>query len=118
MIEGEYWSVDPYQRIQQSSKPTWEEPAKVGEVQRGGMVGKVIQSKSNDLKPGDWVNVYGGWQQYVCVPASSARKLDENQAPVTTALGCLGMPGRIAYFGFLEGKPKEGETVVVSGKKT
>ena len=43
------------------------------------------------------------------------RKLDPTVAPVSTALGVLGMPGMTAYVGLLEiGQPKPGETVVVA----
>ncbi|HEY6357934.1 MAG TPA: NADP-dependent oxidoreductase, partial [Vicinamibacterales bacterium] len=44
------------------------------------------------------------------------QKLDPGLAPVSAALGVLGMPGMTAYFGFLDiCQPKPGETVVVSG---
>jgi NADPH-dependent curcumin reductase CurA len=44
------------------------------------------------------------------------RKVDPSLAPVSTALGVLGMPGLTAYFGLLDlGKPAAGETVLVSG---
>ena len=43
------------------------------------------------------------------------RKLDPKAAPISTALGVLGMPGMTAYVGLLDiGRPKAGETVVVS----
>jgi NADPH-dependent curcumin reductase CurA len=56
------------------------------------------------------------WQLYSVAKDSGLHKIDPQLAPVTTALGVLGMPGLTAYFGFLDiGKPQEGETVVVSG---
>jgi NADPH-dependent curcumin reductase CurA len=57
-----------------------------------------------------------GWQTHACVNASALRKLDPDIAPVSTALGVLGMPGRTAWFGLTEsGRPHAGEVVVVSG---
>ena len=116
LVQARYISVDPYMRIQQSALNTWEEPHPIGVVQGAGMVGEVIHSRSEKLKPGSIVNCYTGWQQYAIVHEDSARLIDPTIAPVSTALGILGMPARIAYFGLLEsGRLKEGETVVVSG---
>lgn len=118
LVRAHYWSVDPYMRIQQASHNTWEAPHPLGIVQGGGMVGQVIAkgAQVNDLTINDWVNVYTGWQEYALCSAADATRLDPDIAPVTTALGVLGMPGRTAYFGLLEaGKPVAGETVVVSG---
>ncbi len=118
LIQSTYFSVDPYMRIQQSAKKTWEEPHPLNTVQGGAVVGKIIaiNSKDSNLNEGDWVLSYTGWQQYAIAETSSLRKLDPEEVPVTTALGVLGMPARIAYFGLIEaGKPKKGQTVVVSG---
>ncbi|GAA4277366.1 NADP-dependent oxidoreductase [Aquimarina mytili] len=118
IIHSEFFSVDPYMRIQQSSKDTWEEPHPLNTIQGGAVVGKIIAINDiqSDLNEGDWVLSYTGWQEYAIADISSLRKLDPREVPVTTALGVLGMPARIAYFGLIEaGKPKQGETVVVSG---
>lgn len=118
MVQAHYWSVDPYMRIQQASQDTWEEPHPLNTVQGGGMVGKVVAvgAAVAGITPGDWVNVYGGWQEYVIVEAADVTLLDPAAAPVTTSLSVLGMPGRTAYFGLLEaGKPQPGETLLVSG---
>ena len=81
----------------------------------GGVVSEVVESKSPHLHPGDTVLAYTGWQEYAAVPAKAVRKLDSNAAPVSTALGVLGMPGMTAYTGLLNiGQPKAGETVVVA----
>jgi NADPH:quinone reductase len=70
----------------------------------------------DSLKVGDIVTTYAGWQTHPTVKATACRKLDPSMAPVSTALGVLGMPGRTAFFGLLTaGKPVAGETVVVSG---
>ena len=86
-----------------------------GQVIVGGTVGEVIESKHHGIAKGDLVLGYDGWQAYAVSRGASARKLDPSQAPISTALGVLGMPGMTAYVGLLDiGQPKAGETVVVS----
>lgn len=116
LIQARYFSVDPYMRIQQAERNTWEEPHPLGIVQRGGVVGQVLDSRSDQFVKGDWVLAYSGWQMVSKCHANDLKKLDPDAAPVTTALGVLGMPGRTAWFGLMEaGRPKPGETVLVSG---
>ena len=58
---------------------------------------------------------HSGWQTHAAVDAKGLRKIDPAIAPISTAVGILGMPGMTAYAGLLEiGKPKAGETVVVA----
>jgi NADPH-dependent curcumin reductase CurA len=115
-IQAHYISVDPYMRIQQAQRNSFDAPHPLGIVQRGGAVGQVVASRSDLYKEGDWVLSYSGWQLYATCHAGDLRKLDPAQAPVTTALGVLGMPGRTAWFGLMDaGRPKPGETVLVSG---
>jgi hypothetical protein len=81
-----------------------------------GAVGEVTASKNARFQVGDVVEGFFGWQQYATSGGEGIRKLDPSLAPVSTALSVLGMPGLTAYFGFLEvGRPRSGETVVVSG---
>jgi len=117
LVEANYWSVDPYMRINQSLKPTYNElPHALNTVQTSGTVGRVLASSVAALQPGDWVEGMLGWQTHARVHHSVLRKLDAALAPPSTALGVLGMPGRTAWFGLMEsGRPKAGEVVVVSG---
>jgi NADPH-dependent curcumin reductase CurA len=117
LIESRYFSVDPYMRIGQSGKPTYDaEPHRLNIVQEGGVVAQVLASSADGFAPGDWVRSYTGWQTHARVAASALTPVDPAQAPVTTALGVLGMPGRTAWFGLTEaGRPHAGEVVVVSG---
>jgi NADPH-dependent curcumin reductase CurA len=115
-VEVRYVSVDPYMRIQQAVRNTYDVPHPLDIVQRAGTVGQVIASASAKLTRGDWVLGYGGWQRYYKTHVDELQKLDPQTAPVTTALGVLGMPGRTAWFGLMDaGRPKPGETLVVSG---
>lgn len=109
-------SVDPYMRIQQHARNTYDVPHPLGIVQRAGVVGQVVASNSSKFSEGDWVLGYNGWQLFDKCHANDLQRLDPTAAPVNTALGVLGMPGRTAWFGLMDaGKPKPGETLVVSG---
>lgn len=111
-----YLSVDPYMRGRMSTRPSYAPPVELGEVMCGGTVGEVVESKDSQFQVGDIVESYSGWQEYAVAEGKSLRKIDASAAPVSTALGVLGMPGLTAYFGLLEvGRPVAGETVVVSG---
>ncbi|MCW2833431.1 MAG: NADP-dependent oxidoreductase [Nocardioides sp.] len=110
-----YLSLDPYMRGRLSSANSYAEPVAIGDVMVGGTVGEVVESRFDGLVPGDTVLSYSGWQSAAIAQGSHVRKLDPSLAPVTTALGVLGMPGFTAYAGLLEiGRPQEGETVVVA----
>lgn len=116
LVRTLYISVDPYIRGRLSDAKSYAEPYKVGEVIKSGTVGQVMESTDPKYKPGDIVAGAWGWQRYAAVDTSTLRKVDTSLAPITTALGVLGMTGLTAYFGLLDiGQPKEGETVVVSG---
>jgi NADPH-dependent curcumin reductase len=115
LIRNQYLSLDPYMRGRMSDAPSYAPPVKVGGLMVGGTVGEVVSSNDPGFKPGDVVLAYTGWQQYGAQTAPWLRKLDPSQAPVTTALGVLGMPGFTAYAGLTQiGQPKPGETVVVA----
>lgn len=110
-----YLSLDPYMRGRISTAKSYAAPVQIGEVMVGATVGEVVESRFDGLAPGDQVLSYSGWQTHAIAPGKHVRKLDPAAAPVTTALGVLGMPGFTAYAGLLEiGKPKPGETVVVA----
>lgn len=116
LIRTLYLSVDPYMRGRMDDRKSYIAPFEVNEVITGGGIGEVIESRSPAFQPGDIVTGMLGWQLYSVATAQELVKIDPTLAPVTTALGMLGMPGLTAYFGLLEiGRPKEGETVVVSG---
>jgi hypothetical protein len=116
LVKTVYLSVDPYMRGRITGVRTYADPVLVGDLMVGGTVGQVIESRDPSLQPGDFVAGYWGWQDHAVAPAAHLQKLNPQLAPVSTALGVLGMPGMTAYFGFLEiCHPKAGETVVVSG---
>jgi NADPH-dependent curcumin reductase CurA len=108
-------SVDPYMRGRMSEAKSYAEPARLGQPMVGATVSQVVESNSPRFAPGDFVLGYDGWQDYGAGDAKYLRALDPALAPVSYALGVLGMPGLTAYVGLLDiGQPKSGETVVVS----
>ncbi|NMH59419.1 NADP-dependent oxidoreductase [Alteromonas ponticola] len=116
LVEARFISVDPYMRIQQSAKANWEAPHPINQIQGAAAVSQVLKSYHAAYQSGDWVSGYTGWQSHARVHGNELAKLDATIAPVETALGVLGMPGRTAWFGLMEaGQPKAGDTLVVSG---
>ncbi|MGH8446472.1 MAG: NADP-dependent oxidoreductase [Solimonas sp.] len=110
-----YLSLDPYMRSRMSAERSYAKPMEVGDVVVGATVAQVVESRSDAYAPGDYVLSYSGWQTHAVVKVRGLRKLDRKQAPLSTALGVLGMPGFTAYVGMKEiGKPLAGETVVVA----
>jgi NADPH-dependent curcumin reductase CurA len=110
-----YLSLDPYMRGRMSDEPSYAPPVALGHVMCGHTVSEVVESRDQAFRPGDIVAGYDGWQQYASGPGRDLRKLDASAAPISTAIGVLGMPGLTAYVGLYDiGQPKAGETVVVS----
>ena len=111
-----FLSVDPYMRSRMTGIRTYADPVNIGQRMVGGTVGQVIESRNPRFQRGEIYDGYWGWQEYFISDGEKLRKLDPSLAPVSTALGVLGMPGMTAYFGLLDiCKPQAGETVVVSG---
>jgi NADPH-dependent curcumin reductase CurA len=115
LLKTLYLSLDPYMRGRMSPGPSYAAPVEVDSPMTGGTVGEVVESRVDGFAPGDIVLAFTGWQEYSVVTPKGLRKLDPTAAPVSTALGILGMPGLTACVGLLHiGQPKPGETVVVS----
>src|ERR1700751_149406 len=108
-------SLDPYMRGRMSDAASYAAPVQIGEVMEGGTVSEVIASNNAAFKKGEIVLSRAGWQTHSLSDGRGLSKIDPKLAPISTAVGVLGMPGMTAYFGLLEiGKPKAGETVVVA----
>jgi NADPH-dependent curcumin reductase len=110
-----FLSLDPYMRGRMSDAPSYAKSVELGQVMVGHTVSEVVESTHPGFNRGDTVAGYDGWQEYGVSDGRELRVLDPAAAPVTTALGVLGMPGMTAYVGLLDiGQPQPGETVVVS----
>jgi NADPH-dependent curcumin reductase CurA len=108
-------SLDPYMRGRMSDGPSYAQPVPIGGTMEGGTVSEVVASHHPSLKPGDIVLSHSGWQTHAVADGKTLRKIDPSIAPISTAIGVLGMPGMTAYTGLLDiGKPQPGETVVVA----
>lgn len=116
LIRAIYVSVDPYLRGRMQDTKSYIPPFQINEAITSGIIGQVVETKSEHFKKGDIVLGTLGWQEYSVVNEKGIRKIDPKSAPLTAHLGIIGMTGLTAYFGLLDiGKPKAGETVVVSG---
>ncbi|HVQ35943.1 MAG TPA: NADP-dependent oxidoreductase [Pyrinomonadaceae bacterium] len=130
LVRTLYISVDPYLRGRMREGRSYIAPFEVGQVIESGGVGEVVESRSPKFQTGDNVTGNFGWRLFNVAKTDGLMKVaaftepvtssDSGEAmrpaPISLALGILGMPGLTAYFGLLDiGKPKTGETVVVSG---
>jgi NADPH-dependent curcumin reductase CurA len=108
-------SLDPYMRGRMSDGPSYATPVPIGGVMEGGTVSEVVASNNPGFAKGDIVLSRAGWQTHALSDGKGLVKIDPKLAPVSTAVGVLGMPGMTAYVGLLDiGKPQPGETVVVA----
>jgi len=110
-----YLSLDPYMRGRMDEAKSYAKPVNVGDVMEGESVCEVIASDRAGYAVGDIVLARTGWRTHAAWDGAALRKLDPKQAPISTGLGVLGMPGFTAYSGlYVIGKPKAGETVAVA----
>lgn len=115
VVRTHYLSLDPYMRGRMDDAKSYAAKAEVGEVMVGTVVGVVIESRHEKYKVGDFVETRSGWQLYGVSNGSGVRKLVADYVPLSAYLGAVGMPGVTAWIGLNEhGRPKAGETVVVS----
>ena len=116
LLEAMYFSVDPYMRGRMNDAKSYVPSFELGKPITGGVIAKVVKSNSINFKENDIVTGNLPWQQQCISTENSLIKIDTSIAPASYFLGVLGMPGLTAYFGLMQiGKPKYGETVVVSG---
>ena len=110
-----YLSLDPYYRNVMKGSQIYAERLSPGDVMVGETVARIVESRHGEFRAGEFVRVRNGWQEYALSTGQGVRKLDPAVAPISTALGVLGMPGLTGYTGLVYlGEPKPGETVVVS----
>lgn len=115
VVKNLFMSVDPYMRGRMRDMKSYAAPFEIGEALTGGCIGKIVNSKSDDFKTGDYVNTMYGWREYSVSSTKGMKKVNPDLAPLSAFLGTLGMPGMTAYVGLKNiGEPKEGETLFVS----
>ncbi|MGB9163887.1 MAG: NADP-dependent oxidoreductase, partial [Rhodomicrobium sp.] len=115
LLKTKLLSLDPYMRGRISDAKSYAPPFAIGEPLGGQTVSEVIASNNPEFAVGDVALAFGGWQDYSVSSGGDLQKLDPRAAPVSTALGVLGMPGMTAYTGLKNiGLPKPGETLAVA----
>jgi len=119
LVKTLYLSLDPAMRGWMNEGRSYIAPVGIGDVMRAGGAGRVIASANPAFAVGDHVTGVLGAQEYALVSADAAKgltKVDPKLVPLPVYVGALGVTGLTAYFGLLEvGKPKAGDTVLVSG---
>jgi NADPH:quinone reductase len=116
LIRTLWVSVDPYQRGRMSTTRSYARSLELGDVITAQAVGEVVESRDGRFSEGDLVVGQLGWQEYAVARAGSVRKVPAELDPPTLALHAVGTTGFTAYFGVLDvGRPRPGDTVVVSG---
>jgi NADPH-dependent curcumin reductase CurA len=113
LLRVRYISLDAANRAWMHGA-TYRSAVEANTVMAGGGIAEVVTSKAAGFAPGDLVWADTGWQDYAALPAKHLSKMPKIE-PTTHLLSIFGVAGLTAYFGLLEiGKPKSGETVVVS----
>jgi len=119
VIRTLYLSLAPVMRQYMIDGAGIERPMSIGDVMYGRGVGQVVASNHPGYRVGDVVHGKLGWQDYAVsdgAPDKLMFKVRATDLPASTALGVLGITGFSAYVGLLDiGRPKTGETVLVSG---
>jgi NADPH-dependent curcumin reductase len=118
LVRNLYLSLDPAMRTWMTAMRSYIPPVEIGEVMRGACVGEVLESRHEGFEPGERVLGTFGWQEYAVSDGGGAIPVNKvpDGVPPTMPLSVLGITSLTAYFGLKEiAKPKEGETVVVSG---
>lgn len=115
LVRNEWLSLDPYMRGRMSDAKSYAKFVEIGDVMVGQTVGEIVASRDAKFEEGDKVLTALGWQLYGVASAKEVTRIDAARVPASYYLGVLGMPGMTAWFGLSEiGRPKAGETVVVS----
>ncbi|RKP25266.1 oxidoreductase [Syncephalis pseudoplumigaleata] len=117
LVRSLYLSLDPAMRGWMNNTRSYIAPVELGAVMRGSVVAEVVESRADTFKPGDIVVGVIGWQQYAALDAQQLTLLPVPRGmSIPAAFHLLSITGMTAYFGLLDvGRPKAGETVVVSG---
>ncbi len=115
LLRHRFLSLDPYQRGRMDDARSYAKPVALGGVMECAAVGQVVASRDARFREGDWVLGGFGWQTFSARPGKALIVINPKEAPPSTALGVLGMPGLTAWVGLEDiGQPKAGETLVVS----
>ena len=105
-------------RGQMRVPPEYSAPLHIGSMMCSQAIGQVVESHHPEYAAGDFVLGLLGWQEYCASDGAAPAPVSRFKRvhPLPRYLGVLGNSGMTAYFGMLDvARPREGETVVVSG---
>lgn len=115
LVRNHYLSLDPYMRGRMRDAKSYAPPQPLEQTMGGSTVGEVVESRSPAYRAGEWVRGMLGWAEWGVAPAAALSKLDTTNVPLSAYLGCVGMPGMTAWYGYHKIlQPKAGQTLVVS----
>ncbi|MEG4008944.1 NADP-dependent oxidoreductase [Microcoleus sp. Pol11C1] len=115
LVRNLYISVDPYMRGRMNEGKSYVPPFKLGKALEGGAVGEVIESRAQELKPGDVVTSQYGWREYFIAAPKDLHQVNREIQPLSVYLGALGMTGMTAWVGLNLVEVKAGDVIFVSG---
>ncbi len=118
LLRNHYASLDPAQRGWMDDAPSYLPPIPLSGPVRATTVGQIVESRHPDFPVEAWASGLNGIEEYSLCDGSGFNKLvDPVEVPsITNYLSAVGSVGLTAYFGLLDaGKPKPGETVLVTG---
>jgi hypothetical protein len=117
LVRITYVGVDAAARTWLDDQPGYLPPVQLGEVIRAAGIGEIVSSRCDAYAVGDVVTMLAGFCDYTivrddvfCTPVTGMDVVDH-----PAVLSVYGPTGATAYFGMHDvGRPKEGDTVVVS----
>ena len=116
LLKTLYVSVDPYLRGRMNDSKSYVPPFQLGKPMQSAIVAEIVESKNEKFQAGEFVLGPLDWKEFQVSSGQGLNRVDPDVAPLSAFLGILGMTGLTAYLGLTEiGKPKPGETLVVSG---
>ncbi len=116
LLKASYVSVDPYLRGRMNAAKSYIAPFELQQAISSGLIAQVVESNHTGFSQGEYVSGMLEWKEYQKSNGQGLYKVDANKAPLSAYLGVLGITGLTAFLGLSEiGKPKKGETIVVSG---
>src|SRR5579859_1518100 len=115
LVQTLFLSFDPAQKSWMENIASYKAPVEIGAVMPGAGAGRVLESRHPSFAPGDIVHGPLGWQERAVVEGADLAKVPDG-VPITASIGVLGATGKTAYLGLVNvGKPKPGDTLVISG---
>ena len=100
LAETIYLALDPYIRVTMIGRHFFSTPGQ-GDMPRGSTISRVIKSRNPHFKVDDLVVMESGMQSHAISDGTDVHAVRTGSAPITTALGILGMPGFTAYSALL-----------------